>query len=98
MALALLVPSTSALAYSSTGKSFSNSWTNYGSGTNYVVEYGFNKSFINEDFTRTKHSTRSHTAIVKNGKGSFADGDSAGSWAGIEVTHSGNTVYYYIQY
>jgi hypothetical protein len=30
--------------------------------------------------------------------GTFSDQDSAGNWAGIEVTHSGSTVYYSITY
>ncbi|MDW7617785.1 hypothetical protein SC499_24705 [Peribacillus simplex] len=98
LALGLLASSTSAFAYSSTGKSFTDSWTKYDSGTTWVIEYGFNDSAINEDFTHTKHDTKHHTAVVKNNNGSFADEDSAQSWAGIEVTHNGSTIYYYINY
>lgn len=102
LALGLLASSTSALAatyeYSSSGKGFSNSWTKYDSRTNWVIEYGFNTKLINEDFTHTKHNTLHHTAIVKNNNGAYSDEDSGGSWAGIEVTHNGSTVYYYISF
>ncbi|WP_458294272.1 mediterrocin family bacteriocin [Anoxybacteroides rupiense] len=35
---------------------------------------------------------------LRNANGTFSDQDSAGNWAGIEVTHSGSTVYYSITY
>lgn len=98
LALGLLASSTTAFAYSSTGKSFSDSWTKYDSGTSWVIEYGFNESWVDEDFTHTKHDTKHHTAIVKNSNGSYADEDGAKNWAGIEVSHKGSTIYYYINY
>ncbi|MED5050691.1 hypothetical protein P9850_02250 [Anoxybacillus rupiensis] len=102
LALGLLASSTSAFAatyeYSSKGRNFDKSWTAYNSGTNWAIEYGFNTDFINEDFTHTKHSTTRHIAKVRNANGTFSDQDSAGNWAGIEVTHSGSTVYYSITY
>ncbi|MGN7233640.1 mediterrocin family bacteriocin [Priestia megaterium] len=102
VALGLLASSTSAFAaeygYSSGGRSFSKSWEAYGSGSNWVMEYGFNTAAINEDYTHTKHSTTSHTAIVKNANGQYSDNDTKGNWAGIEVTHSGSSIVYKIVY
>lgn len=102
VALGLLASSTSAFAaeygYSSGGRSFTKSWEAYGSGSNWVMEYGFNTAAINEDYTHTKHSTTSHTAIVKNANGQYSDNDTKGNWAGIDVRHSGSSIVYKIVY
>lgn len=102
LALGLLASSTSAFAtekpYYSSGRSFDKSWEAYGSGTNWVIEYGYNTAAINEDYTHTKHSTTSHTAIVKNANGQYSDNDTKGNWAGIEVRHSGSSIVYKIVY
>lgn len=97
LALGLLATSSSAFAYSSAGQTFTKSWELSDSGTNWTINYGFNDWAIDEDFTHTKHMTRSHVAKVVNGSGSHADSDKEGNWAGIEVTHKGSTVYYYME-
>ncbi len=97
LALGLLASNSTAFAYSSSGQTFTKSWEKSSTGTNWVINYGFNDAFINEDYTHTKHMTRAHIAEVKNSNGSHADSDKAGNWAGIEVTHKGSTIYYYIK-
>lgn len=85
-------------SYSSSGHSFSNAWTEYDATSNWSIEYGYNTSWINEDYTSAVHDYYHHTAIVENGNGSYSDEDSAGDWANISVTHSGSTVYYRLSY
>lgn len=53
--------------------SFSKAWELYKSGDNGKANltYGFNTAFINEDYAWAKHSTKSHFASLKNGKGFF---------------------------
>lgn len=94
IALCLLVSATSAFAitetYNSGGKTFQESWEVPQSGTNWLMKYGYNTDFWNEDYTHTYHTIYSHTAVVANGSGAYSDGDSAGNWAGIEVLHTSN--------
>lgn len=85
-------------AYSSTGHSFSKAWEATGEGTNWVMTYGYNTTLINEDYTHTLHNTTSHTAIVKNANGNYSSDGSKGNWAKIEVTHSGSSIQYTINY
>ncbi|HEO4727663.1 hypothetical protein [Finegoldia magna] len=84
--------------FNSTGKSFDKSWELTSGDGNYLIKYGFNTAFINEDYTHTYHSNRHHVATVTNSNGSFSDEDNGGRWAGIEVRHSGNYVTYSISY
>lgn len=83
---------------SSSGRSFSSSWEAAASDSDWTMNYGFNTALINEDYTHTIHYSKHHTATVSNANGSFSDEDKAGNWAGIEVTHSGSSVYYSISY
>ncbi|UZD44896.1 mediterrocin family bacteriocin [Peribacillus frigoritolerans] len=98
LALGLLGASTSAFAtditHTNGSKGFSSPWTSYDNGTNWTMDYGFNTSAINEDFTHTKHGTTSHIAKVRNFNGTHSDADTKGNWAGIEVKHSGSTITY----
>jgi hypothetical protein len=102
MALGLVASSTTVFATevsrTSAGKSFTAPWELYASDVNWVMEYGFNTLFINEDYTHTKHNSTSHIAKVINANGTFTDSDSAGNWAEIEVTHSGQSITYKIVY
>ncbi|SFE98167.1 hypothetical protein SAMN04487969_110164 [Paenibacillus algorifonticola] len=102
LALGLVVSSSSAFAATvtknSSGKTFTKSWELTASGGSWLMKYGFNTDFINEDYTHTYNSQFHHTATVSNSNGAFTDEDSAGSWAGIEVTHSGTYIEYSISY
>lgn len=87
--------------YNSSGRSFTRDWelTTAGDGQTWLIKYGFNTAFINEDYTHTYHSTKHHVvATVSNDNGSFSDEDSRGRWAGIEVSHNGSSVTYSISY
>lgn len=100
--LALLGTSTSASALThtktSSGQTFTNTWSLPASGTNWLMTYGFNKEWIDEDFTHTTHSVYDHTAIVSNANGAYPKKGNKGDWAKIEVRHSGSYVEYSIVY
>lgn len=100
--LGMLFSSTSAYATTSTvwsdGHSFEDDWEDSVDTSNWTMEYGYNTSWINEDYTYTKHYTKSHTAKISNEKRSGKDSADAGEWAEIEVTHAGSTVLYGITY
>ena len=97
-----MVLGSSALAvthpYSSKDHSFSSSWQAADSGTDWVIEYGFDKFLIDEDYAHTLHNSLHHTATVTNANGSYSDDAGAGNWAKVDITHSGATVSYSIQY
>lgn len=84
--------------FNSAGQSFNQSWELTGGDGNYLIKYGFNTAFIDEDYTHTYHSSKHHVATVTNSRGSYSDEDYGGSWAGIEVRHSGNYITYSISY
>lgn len=88
----------SAKTYSSAGQGFTASWELADGGSDWLIKYGFNTFAIHEDYTHTYHSTKHHVATVTNSNGAFSDEDGAGKWAGIEVTHSGNSITYSISY
>ena len=99
LAIVIAEPASAASStYSSTGRGFSQAWEATASGTSWLIKYGYNTAWINEDYTHTYHSSKSHVAIVSNANGSFTDYDIGGYWAGIEVTHSGSYVTYTISY
>ncbi|MGG4142389.1 hypothetical protein ABEW34_04590 [Paenibacillus algorifonticola] len=76
------------------GKTFSQSWQ---LGDQQVgvweVKYGFNTSWINEDYTHAYHNSLSVTAIVRNDTNTFQNETSAQNWAKIEVVHNGAKVF-----
>lgn len=90
---------TTAEAYSITNGSrgFKKAWelsvtTDGGKG---ILKYGYNTTFINEDYAHAYHSTKSHYAYLKNGKGSFSGSNKAKKkWSKIEVTHNGSKITY----
>lgn len=108
VALLLLTSATPTLAttlyQTSIGHTFSESWSASCSGFDEVpgvwwnMIYGYNTDWINEDFTHTNHTTKTHLAKVQNNNGMFSDEASANNWAEIEVVHSGTTITYYITY
>lgn len=97
LAFGLLLPAGSSLAYDSSGQTFTKSWQLGDNGTNWEINFGYNKFLIDEDFTKTLHMTRSHIAKVSNESGTHADSDAKGNWAGIEVKHKGSKVYYFLE-
>lgn len=64
----------------------------------YTIEYGYNTSWINEDYTHTKGYLGSHNAIVSNNNGSYSDSAKKNKWAEIEVRHPGSYVQYGVKY
>lgn len=84
--------------YSSTGKSFTSSWTVVDGGSGWSIQYGYNTDFINEDFTYALHGNTLHTAIVENNNGQHYTTKGAGIWANVEVVHSGSTIFYEIRW
>ncbi|MWC27095.1 mediterrocin family bacteriocin [Paenibacillus sp. MMS18-CY102] len=107
VAVSVLSVSSSAFAatytYSSSNIGFAHDWELTASGgsgaATWEIEYGYDTAWTNEDYTHTYHNSLSHTAKVLNGataSNEHTDSDSAGSWAGIEVKHSGSLVYYKI--
>lgn len=99
MAILLTGITVNAESYTSGNKGFSKSWELSDKSPNkWEIVYGFNTTFINEDYTHTYHFSKHHTATVTNANGSYANDANAGRWAKIEVTHSGNSVKYSISY
>lgn len=95
----LVTSSIPAMAYSTTNgsKTFNSAWelSVTSDGGKGVLTYGYNTVAINEDYAHAYHSTKSHYAYVKNGKGSFSGSNvKAGKWSKIEVTHKGNSITY----
>ncbi|GMR63808.1 MULTISPECIES: hypothetical protein [Bacillus] len=102
LALGLLGAATSVSAdtvtKNSSGKTFKNDWELSTSGNNWLMNYGYNTSWINEDYTHTTHSVYDHSATVSNSNGAYSDNAGNGSWAKIEVTHSGSFIQYSITF
>ncbi|AJA48562.1 hypothetical protein CPAST_c24930 [Clostridium pasteurianum DSM 525 = ATCC 6013] len=101
--LAILVPYTNAKAttdmVTSAGHSFNNDWEASVTSSRYKYIYGYNTSWINEDYVHAIHYDYQHDAAVSNGGGGSGR-DSAGpnSWAKIEITHKSSAVNYGIIY
>ncbi|MGG0239276.1 hypothetical protein [Bacillus rhizoplanae] len=79
-------------------KGFTSSWSATNSGTNWLIKYGYNTDWINEDYTHTTHSKYTNYAIVNNANGKYSTKASPGSWAKTEVTHAGTNITYTIEY
>lgn len=82
----------------SDGHSFEDDWEDSQDTSDWTLVYGFNTSWIDEDYTHTKHYSSSHTAAISNEDGGYKDSAKAGKWAEIEVSHAGSTVMYGIIY
>lgn len=79
----------------SADKSFSSDWQSTAYAGDASLTYGYNTVLINEDFAWANHSTRDHTAEVKNDKGAFGSSKQPkGKVAKIEVSHKGISVQY----
>ena len=77
---------------------FTDSWSDVEYGDDWTMKYGYNTTWINEDWTHTKHPDIATTAKVKNSNGTHV-GSKAGSgnWSKIEVRHSGTSLSYGIE-
>jgi hypothetical protein len=101
--LAILVPYTNAKAttdsVTSAGHSFNNAWEASVTSSRYKYIYGYNTTWINEDYVHAIHYDYNHYAAVSNGGGGSGE-DAAGpnSWAEIEITHRSSAVNYGIIY
>ncbi|WP_146551439.1 hypothetical protein [Rummeliibacillus sp. SL167] len=82
----------------SNSKGFSSSWSAKDSGTNWLIKYGFNTAYIDEDYTWTTHTSKTSYAIVNNANGKYSDSASAANWAKVEVRHKGTSIKYTIQF
>ena len=72
----------------SSGRSFSRSWTATAENGTGSITYGYNIDWINEDFTWGNCSDASHTAAVRNGNGwHYGPTKSKGAVSKIEVVH-----------
>ncbi len=69
-------------------------WFQYGGRD--ILTYGYNTTFINEDFAYSYSDCAVHRAAIKNGNGThYAGWYYANYYSDLEVRHKGNTVYYY---
>ena len=99
MGIMMVTTSIPAMAFSITNgsKTFDSKWelSVTSDGGRGVLTYGYNTTAINEDYSHAYHTTKSHYAYVKNGKGSFSGSNvGAKKWSKIEVTHNGNRIIY----
>jgi hypothetical protein len=62
------------------------------------MKYGYNTTWINEDYTHTYHKDKTHYAYVKNTGTAQEKKGNAGKYAKVEVKHRSGTVYYSYRY
>lgn len=101
LSFGILVTTSSAATLSKTANSFTSSWELYVTGDSgrANLTYGYNTWIIKEDYAWANHSTKSHFASLTNGKGSFSGPNKKKkSLSKIEVTHSGSSVTYKVNY
>lgn len=80
------------------GRGFTSSWEASQGDSSFGFRYGFDTYLIDEDFCYSIYS-KSHTAAISNGNGGHETGYVAGgSWAKLEVRHSGSAVWYGMNY
>ena len=80
-------------------KGFDKAWESTVSDIGYTFNYGYNTTWINEDYSHSIHDSYDHTAALSNSNGGFESSiKGAGKWAKIEVRHSGTKVLYGIRY
>lgn len=93
-----LTTSTFATTIERSSTYFNSDWETVVNGTDYVMVYGYNTSWINEDYCHTKHNKVRHTAMVVNGSDSYTDTQNAAVWAYVDVIHNGSPVFYYLTF
>ncbi|MDR0489414.1 MAG: hypothetical protein LBG99_08510 [Propionibacteriaceae bacterium] len=77
---------------------FTSAWQLYTSGDSNraALTYGFNTTAIHEDYAWANHSTLTHYASLKNGKGTYAGPTkSVTAVSKIEITHTAIATYEY---
>lgn len=81
---------------------FDSAWEAYNSDNSHAwdMTYGYNTSWINEDYCHTISYISTSTAVVDNASSFSPHSASAGmnKWAKIEVTHNGSYIKYAIVY
>lgn len=85
----------------SDGHDFTTAWRAYTSADdgNGLLTYGFNTFLIDEDYAWGDHETKIHVASLRNDNGWHAGPICfAGYTSKIEVTHSGNSIYYDLEW
>ncbi|WP_102401094.1 hypothetical protein [Haloimpatiens massiliensis] len=82
----------------SDGHTFDKAWEACKDGINCTFVYGYNTTWINEDYVHAKHNSLYHKAALVNGNGSHSASAKAGKWAKIEVRHKGSRILYGIVY
>ncbi|MDD5927089.1 MAG: hypothetical protein PUD12_02725 [Firmicutes bacterium] len=97
MALLICAIPVNAATYTanSSGQSFSEAWSVTKINTSVrTFKYGYNTTWINEDYTHTYHRTKDCYAYVKNSGAAYQKNAVAGKYAKAEITHHTGTVYY----
>ncbi|MGF7127719.1 hypothetical protein J2T56_002448 [Natronobacillus azotifigens] len=85
--------------YNSSGKNFSKAWSSTPINTSTrTMKYGYNTTWINEDYTHTYHKDKTHYAYVKNTGTAQEKKGNPGKYAKVEVRHRPGTVYYSYSY
>lgn len=80
-------------------ESFTKAWESTVYGGNFSYTYGYNTTWINEDYTHSIHDVWSHQAAVANGNTAHESSvTKAGKVAKVEIRHYGNDVLYGIIY
>lgn len=83
------------LSASSRGRSFTKAWQSTTERDEATLTFGYNTTFINEDYAWAYRSDKLHWAEIKNGNGWHYGGYArAGKWSKQEVRHSGSSIYY----
>lgn len=84
-----------AIYETSAGRDFDEAWQATSSNGNATLTYGYNTFLVNEDYSWAYHSSREHSAEVKNARGAFGSSKKAATEeAKIEVRHSGTSIEY----
>lgn len=102
LGIGMLLPSTASAdqlqLYNNGSHTFKKSWSVPVSTKIYRMTFGYNTSWINEDFTHAFVVDRTHSAVVNNANGTFSTEASKNQYAKIEVRHSGTKILYGISY
>lgn len=77
---------------------FNEPWEQVEGGSGWTMIYGYNEFAINEDYVHSLHSYLAHTSKITHSGHSHQTTAVAGSWANVDVVHSGSPVYYYMYY
>lgn len=77
---------------------FTEPWELSQGDSSFGFRYGYNTSWIDEDYCHSIYSGN-HTAAISNGNGGYESGYvKGGNWAKIEVRHKGTSIWYGMNY